>query len=227
MLATNAIGTEKLKPIVIGKSIQPRALAHLNYDALPVTYRANANAWMRSDIFGEWLKKLDRKFRLEDRHILLLIDNASSHYNPNENNNQESDKSSDEESDSENSNNEENYKSIPITRRGCPRLSASNINRQGRQDSLRGKGLSNKQGSSRVKVADRSKGRYGSGRTHSIADLSNIYLTNIQIEFLPPNITAHLQPMDARIINSFKTKYKRKYIRHIMDQFEKSEDINK
>ena len=32
-------------------------------------------------------------------------------------------------------------------------------------------------------------------------------LTNIHVEFLPPNITAHLQPLDQGIINSFKTQY--------------------
>ncbi|CAG8821232.1 15219_t:CDS:2, partial [Racocetra fulgida] len=45
---------------------------------------SNLKAWMRSDIFGEWLTELDKKFCLENRHILLLVDGALSHYNPNE-----------------------------------------------------------------------------------------------------------------------------------------------
>jgi hypothetical protein len=32
----------------------------------------------------------------------------------------------------------------------------------------------------------------------------NINLTNVTVRFLPPNTTAHLQPCDAGIINSFK-----------------------
>ena len=36
---------------------------------------------MRSDIFIEWLKYLDNYFRTLDRKILLLIDNAGSHFN--------------------------------------------------------------------------------------------------------------------------------------------------
>ena len=32
-------------------------------------------------------------------------------------------------------------------------------------------------------------------------------LTNIMLHHLPPNTTAHLQPADAGIINSFKVKY--------------------
>lgn len=37
---------------------------------------------MRSDIFIEWLHYLDNWFRMENRKILLLIDNAGSHFNP-------------------------------------------------------------------------------------------------------------------------------------------------
>ena len=32
----------------------------------------------------------------------------------------------------------------------------------------------------------------------------NLNLTNVTVHFLPPNTTAHLQPCDAGIINSFK-----------------------
>ncbi|GET03457.1 tigger transposable element-derived protein 6-like [Rhizophagus clarus] len=56
LLATNAIGTQKLKPLVI--------------------------AWMRSDIFGEWLEYVNNKFQAQSRKFLLLIDNASSYFNP-------------------------------------------------------------------------------------------------------------------------------------------------
>ncbi len=38
--------------------------------------------------------------------------------------------------------------------------------------------------------------------THSLYENTN--LTNITIEFLSPNTTAHLQPCDQGIINSFK-----------------------
>ena len=37
---------------------------------------------MRSDIFVEWIKHLDHYFRTMDRKILLLVDNAGSHFNP-------------------------------------------------------------------------------------------------------------------------------------------------
>jgi DDE superfamily endonuclease len=37
-------------------------------------------------------------------------------------------------------------------------------------------------------------------------------LTNIRVEFLPPNTTPYLQPCDAGIINSFKCKYKKIFL---------------
>ncbi len=79
---------------------------------------------MRSNIFKEWLKSINNRFRVENQKILLLIDNASSHFNPDEN------------------------------------------------------------------------------------EQDNLSLSYIRIKFLSLNITAHLQPMDMRIINSFKAIYK-------------------
>ena len=38
--------------------------------------------------------------------------------------------------------------------------------------------------------------------THALYETT--HLTNITIEYLPPNTTAHLQPCDQGIINSFK-----------------------
>ena len=37
---------------------------------------------MRSDIFVKWIKHLDHYFRTMGRKILLLVDNAGSHFNP-------------------------------------------------------------------------------------------------------------------------------------------------
>ena len=33
---------------------------------------------------------------------------------------------------------------------------------------------------------------------------NSLLLTNVTVHYLPPNTTAHLQPADAGIINSFK-----------------------
>ncbi|CAB4390097.1 unnamed protein product [Rhizophagus irregularis] len=65
MLASNASGNHKLKPLVIGKSLRPRAFHGIQVSQLPVTYKANKKAWMRNDIFNGW--------------VILIIDNAASH----------------------------------------------------------------------------------------------------------------------------------------------------
>ena len=78
-LCSNAAGTEKLKPIVIGKSQRPRCFGKRNLEDLPVVYRFNKTAWMTSLIFTEWLHNLDRYFNSRNRKILMFIDNCSSH----------------------------------------------------------------------------------------------------------------------------------------------------
>jgi hypothetical protein len=49
-------------------------------------------------------------------------------------------------------------------------------------------------------------------------------LTNVKIHYLPPNSTAHLQPMDAGIIHSFKAHYKRLFCRYLIRQFDEGAD---
>lgn len=174
--------------MVIGKSLNPRCFKNINKSALPVTYRANSKAWMRSDIFIEWLENLDYYFRTMGRKILLLIDNAGSHFNPkilDENNNtnlNENDSNSEEEEEivAESSNSAQNRK----------------------------RHKKSKQKTQKKKKPD-------------------IKLTNIELVYLPPNTTAHLQPMDAGIIHSFKSKYKREFCRHLIQQFDKGIDREK
>jgi hypothetical protein len=54
-------GSEKLKPIVIGKYANPRTFK--NKKNLPLIYKNNANAWMKSDIFKEFLLKLNQNMQ--------------------------------------------------------------------------------------------------------------------------------------------------------------------
>ncbi|CAH1769692.1 4831_t:CDS:2, partial [Entrophospora sp. SA101] len=113
-----------------------------------------ASAWMRTDIFEKWLRDLDTVFRVENRNILLLIDNAPSHTDP---------------------------------------------------GSLLDEQLKNQ-----------------------ISAQSNDFrLTNIKIHFLPPNTTAHLQPMDAGIINNYKVNYKQLYVHNLIKKFELRQNLEK
>ncbi len=82
LVATNAIGTFK-DIMVVGYSKTPTAAkmvggrmrwAELSGRAF---YRCNpASAWMRRDIFAEWLQSFDAKLSAPS---LLLVDNASVH----------------------------------------------------------------------------------------------------------------------------------------------------
>ena len=70
-------GHEKLQLYVIGKSKKPRAFK--NVRQLPVEYVANTKAWMTSDLFENWVRKLDNRMRLKNRKIALIIDNCPAH----------------------------------------------------------------------------------------------------------------------------------------------------
>lgn len=79
LFGCNATGSDKLKPLVIGKAARPQCFRQLNMNRLPITYRHNPKAWMRGDIFSEWLDSLNREMRQRNKKILLLVDNAGPH----------------------------------------------------------------------------------------------------------------------------------------------------
>ena len=77
LLGTSASG-EKLPPLVIGKSLNPRAFKGTNVKEI-IDYKANSNGWMTGVIFKEWLEKLDEELEKKKRKLLLLVDNFSGH----------------------------------------------------------------------------------------------------------------------------------------------------
>ena len=60
MAAANALG-EKLSMFIIGKSKTPRCFKYVKQ--LPCQYRNQKKNWMTSELFEEWVRKLDRMFR--------------------------------------------------------------------------------------------------------------------------------------------------------------------
>lgn len=70
---------EKLKPLVIGKSAKPRCFKNLNINKLPVKWKFNSKAWMTAKIFEEYLFEFNRKLIKQNRKILLVLDNCTSH----------------------------------------------------------------------------------------------------------------------------------------------------
>ncbi|XP_046571298.1 tigger transposable element-derived protein 6-like [Haliotis rubra] len=79
MLTVNAIGTEKLKPLVIHKFNRPRCFGR-TFDPTSVCHwYINKRAWMTSLIFQDLLVNFDRQMRMQRCHVILLLDNAPSH----------------------------------------------------------------------------------------------------------------------------------------------------
>ncbi|GFV46693.1 tigger transposable element-derived protein 1 [Trichonephila clavipes] len=54
LLCSNASGDRMLKPLLINKSLRPRALKGKDLKQLPVHWMANPKAWMTTAIFTEW-----------------------------------------------------------------------------------------------------------------------------------------------------------------------------
>ena len=76
MAAASATG-EKLPMFVIWKSKNLRSFKNVKH--LPCQYKSQRKSWINSEIFEEWVRKLDRKFRADDRKIVLIIDTCPAH----------------------------------------------------------------------------------------------------------------------------------------------------
>ena len=77
LVAANMSGKEKLPLFVIGKTAKPRCFN--NVKSLPVDYAANKKAWMTSDLFVSWLRKLDKKYLMQGQSIAMVVDNCPAH----------------------------------------------------------------------------------------------------------------------------------------------------
>jgi DDE superfamily endonuclease len=79
---SNADGSEKLKPFIIGKAKKPRAFGKKTGPQLGFYYRNNAKAWMTASVYQEWIREWDQTLRITNRKVLLLQDNFSGHIVP-------------------------------------------------------------------------------------------------------------------------------------------------
>jgi len=70
-------GTDKIKPLLIGKSAKPRCFKGIK--TYPLDYESNKIAWMSNALFEKWLPNFDKKISLKGKKVLLLIDNCTAH----------------------------------------------------------------------------------------------------------------------------------------------------
>ena len=76
LAAGNATG-EKLPLFEIRKSAKPRCFSGVK--SLPCRYRSQKKSWTDGDLFIEWVKELDRKFTVQDKKIVLIVNNCPVH----------------------------------------------------------------------------------------------------------------------------------------------------
>ena len=76
MVAPSATG-EKLPIYIVSKSKNPRCFQDFKH--LPCQCVAQKKNWMNSQIIEGWVRKLDQKFRVDERKIAIIIDNCPAH----------------------------------------------------------------------------------------------------------------------------------------------------
>ncbi|NXS99887.1 TIGD4 protein, partial [Jacana jacana] len=76
-VGTNMDGSEKLPLLVIGNKNNPCSSKDVR--SLPVDYEANDGAWMTSEVFEQWMHKLDDRFQAQQRQVAILVDSVPAH----------------------------------------------------------------------------------------------------------------------------------------------------
>ena len=86
MFCGNASGDCFIKPMLLYRSLRPRALKGKNMKHLPVFWKSNARAWVTAAIFMEWFHECfvhDVEKYLKEQNlafkVLLILDNAPGH----------------------------------------------------------------------------------------------------------------------------------------------------
>ena len=86
MLGGNASGDFKLKPLLVYRADNPRALKNINKSQLPVIWKSNKKAWVTLVVFKDWFfhhfipeVKLYCQENDVPFNILLILDNAPGH----------------------------------------------------------------------------------------------------------------------------------------------------
>ena len=73
-MAAASATREKHSIFILGKSRNRRCFKNVKY--LPCQYVTQKKSWMNSQIFEDWVRKLNQKFRVDERKIALTMGNC-------------------------------------------------------------------------------------------------------------------------------------------------------
>lgn len=62
---------EKLRPLIIAKSKNPRCFKNFNFDKTEVLYRANKTSWLTAKLFNEYYGMLNNKLKNKPRKTFI------------------------------------------------------------------------------------------------------------------------------------------------------------
>ena len=82
-LFANMDGSEKRKPVIIGKAAEPNCMKRVykqSMRSLPVEYYWSKSGWINVDIWEKIMEKLNEELKRRERKIVLFVDNCSAHY---------------------------------------------------------------------------------------------------------------------------------------------------
>ncbi|CAG8806011.1 36319_t:CDS:2, partial [Gigaspora margarita] len=217
LLATNATGSHKLMPLIIDKLIKLRSFNRINISQLPVTYKNNEYTWMKSDIWENAPEMPASSDNINsNRDKRPENDELDSEYKDGENfisEGSENDEISNFEGDEDSQSNSQFY-----------RRTHGRTHRRTRE-STHGKLVKVLMEVLVEVLVEELIEELVEGRVkdHELKGP----LTNIKLYYLPSNMTAYQQSLDAGIIRLFKSKYKNLYCKHVLNQFESNADLKK
>lgn len=96
MLCANLEGTEKIKPLVVGKynnyrsfrnyfpneptdAVSQSALGEKMARKFDISYQSNTKSWLTSNLFHDWLVRWDKRLVAYNRKIWIVLDDSCSH----------------------------------------------------------------------------------------------------------------------------------------------------
>lgn len=78
-VTSNADGSTKIPLLFVGTARQPRCFGGKSAEELGIQYANAAKGWMNTELFTNWIERFNERMKSEGRHVLLLLDNVSSH----------------------------------------------------------------------------------------------------------------------------------------------------